>query len=44
MLQILLKDNVGMITWVMTSVEELADALNDPLVKTQRSQIEFSAI
>ena len=37
MVQILLKNKVGMITRVMTTVEELADALNDPLVKTQCS-------
>ncbi len=41
MLQILLKNKVGMITRVMTSVEELADVLNDPMVKAQRSLSEL---
>lgn len=41
MLQILLKNKVGMITRVMTSVEELADALNDPLVRAQHSLSEL---
>lgn len=37
MIQILLKDKEGMITRVMTSVEELATALNDPFVNNQRN-------
>ena len=37
MIQILLKNTAGMITRMLTSVEELAVALNDPMVRTQRN-------
>jgi hypothetical protein len=37
MIQILLKNTAGMITCTMTSLDELAEALNDSLVKSQRN-------
>ena len=37
MIQVILKNSAGVITQVMNSVEELAVALNDPMVKAQRN-------
>ena len=37
MIQIILKNSAGVITHIMNSVEELAAALNDPMIKTQQN-------
>lgn len=41
MIQVILKNSAGVITQVMNSVEELAVALNDPMVRTQRTIAEL---